>query len=245
MQQGLLSSWELESDLTRTRQGKRLYYACKRSMDLVLSLSILILAFPLLLLVAFLVRIDSPGPIFFRQERVGLRKVRRNGRVKWSLCTFTMLKFRTMQHGCDSTVHQNHMKALIEADEPESPANHGRAFNHKLSSDTRVTRMGRVLRRTCLDELPQLYNVLKGDMSLVGPRPPLLYEVAQYKPHHRRRLGTIPGCVGLWQVSGWNTLGFEEMVRLDVRYVEEQSLWLDAEILLKMVSAILSGNGGG
>lgn len=248
MQQAMLwSSWEHDLDLTRGYQRKRLYLACKRGLDLATCFLALIVGFPLFLLIALLVKIDSPGPVLFKQERVSLKKLHSNGRVSWALCTFMMYKFRTMQHDCDPSVHQSHMKTLIEghACEAGPPGANGHPTNHKLSNDPRVTRVGRVLRRTCLDELPQLLNVLKGEMSLIGPRPALPYEVAEYKPHHRRRLGTIPGCVGLWQVSGWNTLGFEEMVQLDVRYIEEQSLWLDATILLKTVSAILSSKGGG
>ena len=248
MQQEMLwSSWEHDLDLTHVCQGKRLYFACKRGLDVATCLLSLILAFPLLLLMAFLIKIDSPGPVLFGQERVGLRKLHSNGRVSWALCTFMMYKFRTMRHDCSPSLHQSHMKTLIEgrASEAGSLGTNGHPTNHKLSNDPRVTRVGRVLRRTCLDELPQLLNVLKGEMSLVGPRPGIPYEVAEYEPRHRRRLGTIPGCVGLWQVSGWNTLDFEEMVQLDVRYIEQQSLWLDAKILLKTVSAVLSGKGGG
>jgi len=248
MQQAMLwSSREHDLDFARVYQRKRLYFACKRGLDLAISLSALIAASPLLLLIALLVRLDSPGPALFSQERVGLRKSRANGRVSWALCTFTMYKFRTMHQNSNPSVHQNHMQALIRGHNGEAgPVDtNGHAVNHKLSNDPRVTRVGKVLRRTSLDELPQLFNVLRGEMSLVGPRPPLLYEVAEYKPHHHKRLGTIPGCVGLWQVSGWNALDFEEMLRLDLRYIEEQSLWLDAKILLKMVSAVLSGKGGG
>ena len=248
MQQEMLwSSWEHDLDLTHVCQGKRLYFACKRGLDLATCLLFLIVGVPLVLIIALLVKIDSPGPVLFKQERVGLRRLRGNGRVSWALGTFMMYKFRTMRHDCSPSIHQSHMRTLIEGHACEAgPLDiNDHSTNRKLSGDPRVTRVGKVLRRTCLDELPQLLNVLRGEMSLVGPRPAIPYEVAEYKLRHRRHLGTIPGCVGLWQVSGWNTLGFEEMVQLDVRYIEQQSLWLDAKILLKTVSAVLSGKGGG
>ena len=116
---------------------------------------------------------------------------------------------------------------------------------NKLTSDARITRLGRVLRKTTMDEWPQLWNVLKGEMSLVGPRPPIVYEVAEYEAHHWRRLETIPGCTGLWHVSGWCTLEFEEQVDLDIRYIEHQSLSLDIKILLGTVPAVLLRKGGG
>ena len=232
--------------LTRIVGEKRLYFLCKRCMDIVLSVLFLTITLPLLLLVAVLIKLDSPGPVLFNQERVRLRKRSTGGEEGWEPSTFTMHKFRTMYHNSNPAIHQQFTKALIRNDEDKvlRLRNNGGSVN-KLTDDPRITRLGKVLRRTSLDELPQLWNVLKGEMSLVGPRPPLAYEVAEYKPRHWRRLGTTPGCVALWHVSGWCTVSFEEMVELDVWYIEHQSLWLDVKILLKTVPAVLSGKGGG
>jgi len=224
---------------------KQLYFLCKRCMDIVLSLVFLIAALPLLLLIALLIRVDSPGPVLFAQERLGLRKRSIGGEETWQLGTFIMYKFRTMYHNSHPGIHQRFVRALIRRDEAEASRVRNNCVVNKLSNDPRVTRVGKVLRKTRFDELPQIWNVLRGDMSLVGPRPPIAYEVAEYEPHHWRRLGTIPGCVGLWQVSGWCTLSFEEMVELDIWYIEHQSLWLDTRILLQTLQAVLSGKGGG
>jgi lipopolysaccharide/colanic/teichoic acid biosynthesis glycosyltransferase len=227
-------------------EGKRLYLLGKRCMDVLLSLLLLAATLPLFALIALLIKLDSPGPVVFRQERLGLRRRTLHGKQWWGLSPFVMLKFRTMYHDSDSTIHRRFVKALILSNESEMETlrkGSDSALN-KLSDDQRITRVGKVLRRTSLDELPQLWNVLMGEMSLVGPRPPLPYEVEDYEPRHWRRLTTIPGCVGLWQVSGWCSLSFEEMVQLDVWYIEHQSLWLDARILLRTVAAVLSGKGG-
>ena len=233
--------------LPRIHRQRRLYFACKRCMDIALSAPFLIITLPLLLLIALSIKLDSPGPVLFKQERVGLRKRSIDGEDRWELGTFIMCKFRTMYHNVNPSAHQQFVQALIRnhAHEVERLRHKGATVVNKLGNDGRITRIGRILRRTSLDELPQLLNVLRGEMSLVGPRPPLPYEVAEYEPHHWRRLGTIPGCVGLWHVSGWCALGFEDMVAIDVWYVQHQSLWLDVKILLKTVPAILSGNGGG
>ena len=241
-----VSEYYFERSQTRV-DDKRLYFACKRCIDIVLSATFLIVGFPFLLLIALLIKLDSPGPVLFRQERVRLRNGPPGARVKRQLETFTMFKFRTMHHNSAPSAHEQFMKTLIRGDEPDGDQlqRRGDSVVHKLHNDPRITGVGRPLRRTNLDELPQLWNVLRGEMSLVGPRPALLYEVEEYKPHHWKRLETVPGCVGLWQVSGWNTLDFEEMVKLDAWYVERQSLWLDLKIVLGVASAILSGKGGG
>jgi diguanylate cyclase (GGDEF)-like protein len=237
---------EQELFLMANYRERSLYFLCKRCLDIILSLLLLVVAAPLLLLIALLVKVDSPGPAFFRQPRVGLRKQVFEGETVWQLAVYSMYKFRTMYHRRDRGMHWRFMKALIGQDEDEIVllrTNSGSAVN-KLSGDPRVTRVGKVLRRTNLDELPQVFNVLRGDMSLVGPRPPILYEVAEYAPHHWRRLQTVPGCTGLWQVSGWCTTGFEEQVKIDIDYIEHQSLWLDMKILLKTLPAMLSAKGG-
>jgi lipopolysaccharide/colanic/teichoic acid biosynthesis glycosyltransferase len=238
---------ERELSLMGSYHEKRPYFLCKRCMDIVASLLFLVIGFPLILLIALLIRVDSPGPVFFHQPRVGLRKRIVHGQTVWELTTFPMHKFRTMYRERGRGMHWQFMKALIQEDEEEVARlqnNNGHTVK-KLTEDPRITRVGRVLRKTTLDELPQLWNVLKGEMSLVGPRPPITYEVAEYEPHHWKRLQTIPGCTGLWQVSGWCTLGFEEQVELDIWYVEHQSLWLDTKILLQTVLAVLLRKGAG
>jgi len=226
---------------------KRLYLLSKRCMDIVLSSLLLVVTLPFLLFIALLIKLDSPGPVFFKQERVKLRKPPTEGPKRWKVNTFIMYKFRTMRYNSNPGIHQQFVKALIRDDRSEMArlCNDDNSMVNKLKDDPRITRVGRVLRRLSLDELPQLWNVLKGEMSLVGPRPPIVYEIAEYKPHHWRRLETIPGCTGLWQVKGWCTLGFEEMVELDAYYIDHQSLWLDMKILLQTGLAILSGKGGG
>jgi diguanylate cyclase (GGDEF)-like protein len=238
---------EQELSLMGSYHNKRLYFLCKRCMDIVASLLFLAIGFPLILLIALLIKVDSPGPVFFHQPRVGLRKRMVHGQRVWELTTFPMHKFRTMYCERGRGMHRQFMKALIQQNEEEVARlqnNNGHTVK-KLTEDPRITRVGRVLRKTTLDELPQLWNVLQGEMSLVGPRPPITYEVAEYEPHHWKRLQTIPGCTGLWQASGWCTLGFEEQVELDIWYAEHQSLWLDTKIVLQTVLAVLLRKGAG
>jgi diguanylate cyclase (GGDEF)-like protein len=238
---------EQELSLMASYNEKRLYFLCKRWVDVVASLMFLVVGFPLILLIALAIRVDSPGPAFFHQPRVGLRKRTVHGQTVWELTTFPMHKFRTMYRERGRGMHWQFMKALIQDDEDEVAhlRNNSTHAVKKLTEDPRITRVGRVLRKITLDELPQFWNVLKGEMSLVGPRPPITYEVAEYEPHHWKRLQTIPGCTGLWQVSGWSTLGFEEQVELDIWYVEHQSLWLDLKILLQTPLAVLWRKGAG
>jgi lipopolysaccharide/colanic/teichoic acid biosynthesis glycosyltransferase len=192
----------------------------KRPVDCALAALIGVVTLPISLLVALAVKLTSRGPVFFRQERVGLTGRR-----------FRLLKFRTMVHGASEDVHREHVqKAQTE----------GAALN-KLDAerDNRVTPIGRYLRVLCLDELPQLWNVLRGEMSLVGPRPCIPYELATYKPWYLHRLECLPGLTGLWQVSGKNKLNSDQMMRLDIRYARRQSLWLDFTIYLRTPLAIL------
>ena len=204
--------------------------ALKRAVDIAGSLALLMLFSPLFLLIALLVKLTSPGPVIFRQTRIGQ-----------GARPFTMFKFRTMQAGADVSVHYAFVTRLIAGEAPSSGANKGL---FKLVDDPRVTAVGRILRRTSLDELPQFWNVLKGDMSLVGPRPPLSYEVARYRPWHWRRvLDAKPGITGLWQVTGRSRTTFDEMVRLDLRYVRSWSFWTDVKILLATPRAVFLGKG--
>lgn len=238
---------ERELSLMGSYREKRLYFLCKRCMDIMLLLLFLPIALPLLILIALLIKVDSPGPVFFHQARVGLRKRIVHGQMVWELTTFPMHKFRTMYHERGRGMHWQFMKALIQEDEEEVARlrNNSDCADKKLTEDPRITRVGRVLRKITLDELPQLWNVVRGEMSLVGPRPPIPYEIAEYEPRYWRRLEAIPGCTGLWQVSGWNKLGFEEQVESDTQYIEHQSLWLDLKILLQTVPAVLRRIGGG
>lgn len=205
----------------------------KRGIDILGSLSALILLSPVLLAAAVAVKLTSKGPVIFRQPRVGLY-----GRH------FTFLKFRSMYTKNDSTVHEtfviNFMKNSNGSDHPSSRCEKV----YKLTNDPRITSVGKFLRRTSLDELPQLLNVLCGEMSLVGPRPPIPYEVKRYDVWHRRRLLEVkPGITGLWQVTGRSRVGFADMVRLDLRYAKSWSLWLDLKILLQTPRAVLGGDG--
>jgi len=191
----------------------------KRMLDILGALAGLILLSPLFLLLAIFIKVVSPGPVFFKQRRVGyLGK------------TFTMWKFRTMRADNDTTSHHQHVCNLINGDDPM------RKLDEK--KDPRIIPLGRVLRRSCVDELPQLINVLRGDMSLVGPRPCLPYEAREYHLWQKRRFDTIPGMTGLWQVNGKNRTTFKEMIRLDIAYVMRRSPWLDGKIILKTVPVI-------
>src|SRR5215210_5739109 len=207
-------------------QGARLF---KRAFDIVVAALALVLLSPLWALMAVLIKLDSKGPVLYRQERVGM-----DGRV------FLFLKFRTMRTGADDRIHREYQRQYIEG-RPETNLGDSLRPVYKLHDDPRVTRTGRWLRRTSLDELPQLLNVLRGDMSLVGPRPPIPYEVEAYALWHRKRLDMKPGMTGLWQVSGRNRLSFDEMVRLDLFYIENWSLWLDLKIMLRTLPVLLRG----
>jgi exopolysaccharide biosynthesis polyprenyl glycosylphosphotransferase len=198
----------------------RVALIAKRAMDFTGAALALILGWPLFLLIAVAIKLDSPGPIFFRQRRVG-----KNGEP------FDIYKFRSMRTGADAE------KANL------SGLNDGEEALFKIRDDPRVTRVGRLLRQTSLDELPQFFNVLRGEMSLVGPRPQIPAEVAQYQPWHRRRLSVPPGITGMWQISGRSDLSFDEMVLLDLYYIEHWTPWLDFTILLRTVPKVLMGKG--
>ena len=203
----------------------------KRVSDIVIASLTLSLLSPFWLLIALLIKFDSKGPVFYAQERVGM-----DGRI------FLVYKFRTMRMDADSEIHREYQRKFIAGD---AEANVGDAQKpaYKLRDDPRITRVGRVLRRLSLDEVPQLFNVLRGDMSIVGPRPPIPYEVEAYELRHRKRLDMKPGLTGLWQVSGRNRLPFEEMVKLDLFYIENWSLLFDLKIILRTVMVVLRGDG--
>ena len=228
----------------KTFEQHHLYFACKRLFDLVVAACLLVALAPLLGLIVVLVILDTPGPAIFRQERVGLRRRRQDGRAIYEIGTFTMFKFRTMYQGNDSAVHRQYVQALIQNDEEGMAALQEEETQvRKLVHDARVTRLGHFLRKSSLDELPQFWNVLRGEMTLVGPRPPIPYEVDMYKPWHWLRLWALPGVTGLWQVSARSSATFDEMVRLDLDYIERQSFWLDLKILLGTPLAVFRGKG--
>ena len=220
---------EIDKDSNHARTAARVL---KRTIDIVASLLFLLLFSPLFLVIAILVKLDSKGPVFFKQKRLGQYAK-----------AFTFLKFRSMYVNNDPGIHRDYVTKLIAGnDVVHSDATNERVF--KIVDDPRITRIGRILRRASLDELPQFLNVLKGDMSLVGPRPPVPYEFEQYAIWHRRRIVEVkPGISGLWQVSARSKATFDEMVRLDLQYARTWSLWLDLKILLQTPAAVISGSG--
>lgn len=201
----------------------------KRSIDVVWSAMALLLVSPLLAVLAIGIKVTSPGPVFFRQERLGL-----NGKK------FMFLKFRSMYADNDPRSHQEFVRKLIEESKKTSSDN----IVYKMTDDPRITPLGRFLRKSSLDEIPQFINVLKGEMSLVGPRPPIPYECDMYDVWHKRRLLSCkPGITGLWQVTGRSTTTFDEMVRMDLDYIENWSLWKDIKILFRTPRVVLMGKG--
>jgi exopolysaccharide biosynthesis polyprenyl glycosylphosphotransferase len=204
----------------------------KRAADVVFSILALILLSPFWLIVAIIIKRDSPGPTLFRQERVGM-----DGRI------FLCYKFRTMRVDSDEAPHREAYQQNIGGNDAANAGDDEAPVFGKVRNDPRVTRAGRWLRRSSLDEMPQFLNVLKGDMSMVGPRPPIPYEVEEYDIWHRKRLDMKPGITGLWQVSGRNRLRFDEMVRIDLYYIENWSFWFDLKIMLLTLPAIFRGDG--
>src|SRR6202041_584754 len=202
----------------------------KQVMDIVGSPLMLILCAPLFLMIALAIKAASKGPVLFRQQRVG-----QYGRY------FTFLKFRSMHTDNDPSAHKEFATKLIAGEINHDPSSGNGKITYKLTNDKRITRVGKFLRRSSLDELPQLVNVLKGDMSLVGPRPAMPYEVAAYQTWHRRRvLEAKPGITGMWQVHGRSRVKFDDMVRLDIRYAKAWSPWLDVKILAQTPRAVVS-----
>jgi lipopolysaccharide/colanic/teichoic acid biosynthesis glycosyltransferase len=205
----------------------------KRAVDIIGSLLILTICAPLLLMIALVIKVSSKGPILFRQSRVG-----QYGR------SFMFLKFRSMYVGNDPTTHKEYVTKLIAGTAERETQNGKSAGVYKLTNDKRITPIGKILRKTSLDELPQLFNVLKGEMSLVGPRPAIPYEVAAYQTWHRRRVLEVkPGITGLWQVNGRSRVKFDDMVRLDLQYAMSWTPWLDFKILMQTPRAVIMGAG--
>jgi lipopolysaccharide/colanic/teichoic acid biosynthesis glycosyltransferase len=219
----------LYPDLSSLHEARRCGRILKRGMDILGSLIAIIALLPAFLLIALLVKLTSEGPVLFGQRRLG-----QYGRA------FRFVKFRSMYVDNDPQIHQEYVAKLISGAKDVKQAN----GNYKLADDPRITRLGRFLRKTSLDELPQFVSVLLGDMSLVGPRPPLPYEYERYLTWHKRRVLEIkPGLTGLWQIEGRSRTTFDEMVRMDLRYAKMWSLWLDCKILLQTPAAMFSGQG--
>jgi lipopolysaccharide/colanic/teichoic acid biosynthesis glycosyltransferase len=222
------------------------YYIAKRIIDLILASILILICIPILLIIVVAIRFDSPGPIIFAQQRLRGRRTRSDGAWVWSLDTFTLYKFRTMETNADPSFHRNYMAAYLAGDEAGlMMLRPGRKVgdSYRPLNDPRVTRVGAILRKLSLDELPQLWNVMQGEMSLVGPRPPLLYEVEMYEERHLRRMVSPPGVTGWAQVRGRCALDFEDTVRLDLEYIARQSLWFDLKILLMTAPVVLSKKG--
>jgi len=223
----------LYPDLMKRDNARKLFSGVKRVMDIVGSVLALLINAPVFMAVALAIKLSSKGPVFFRQQRVG-----QHGKP------FTFLKFRSMYVGNDASVHKEYVKQFIAGRAELKPSDGNGNGVYKLTNDSRITPVGSFLRRTSLDELPQFINVLKGEMSLVGPRPALSYEVENYDLWHRRRLlEAKPGITGLWQVNGRSRVKFDEMVRLDLRYARTWSPWLDMKILMRTPRAVLFGEG--
>jgi lipopolysaccharide/colanic/teichoic acid biosynthesis glycosyltransferase len=205
----------------------------KRSIDVLASLFIIVIGCPFYMAIALLIKLTSKGPVLFSQERVGER-----GTV------FTLFKFRTMRRDTDDAIHREFTRRFIEGQLSKSGLDESRSSVYKLKNDPRVTSVGNFLRKTSLDELPQFLNVLRGEMTIVGPRPPLPYEIEHYQDWHKLRLAAKPGLTGLWQVSGRSAVPFNEMVMLDLYYIEHWSLLLDFKIMLRTIPVMLFGSGG-
>jgi lipopolysaccharide/colanic/teichoic acid biosynthesis glycosyltransferase len=214
----------------RAELNHRVQRALKRVLDIVLSAVGLVLMSPVMASIALAVKLDSPGPVLFRHRRIG-----RGGQP------FNLYKFRSMTCSGDDTEYIDYLRRLIESEH----GGDGEGLPYcKMEDDPRVTRVGEILRRYYLDEVPQLWNILKGDMSLVGPRPHVQFEVGYYTPQQRQRLTVRPGCAGLWQVAGKTDSTFSELIGLDLEYIDRWPLWLDLQILLKMAVLTLRGGEG-
>ncbi len=220
-------------DLSHGGSKKRLPQVVKRLIDIAGSAFLLLITSPVLAAIALAIKLNSKGPVIFQQERFGRFGAR-----------FKCLKFRTMYTNNDPKVHQEYVQRFIAGQSSSETIDPAKPTIYKITNDSRVTAVGRFLRKTSLDELPQFWNVLRGEMSLVGPRPPMDYEFEIYDLWHRRRVLELkPGVTGLWQVSGRSRICFDDMVRLDVRYSQSWSLWLDVRILIATPRAVISGEG--
>jgi len=217
----------------RASFGILVYERCKRGLDILLSCCLTVLLLPCLVLVAVIIKLDTPGPALYVQRRVG-----KGGRV------FRFYKFRSMYNHVDHTIaHRSFCREYINGDHAHVPGDRPSALYKPPSNGSSITPAGRWLRKYSLDELPQLINVLKGDMSLIGPRPSMDYEVEEYTDWHYRRLDVLPGITGLAQVNGRSALPFDDIVAYDIQYIEHRSLWLDLCILFKTIPTVLAAHG--
>jgi exopolysaccharide biosynthesis polyprenyl glycosylphosphotransferase len=220
-------------NLDESKEPKKIELALKRGVDILGAVTGLILFSPIMLITALIIKVTSAGPVIFKQNRFGKRGTR-----------FPFYKFRSMHWNVNDQLHREYVTNLIKGDLEKINQGNGEEPLYKMKFDPRVTPVGKIIRKTSIDELPQFFNVLKGEMSLVGPRPPLPYEVEKYEPWHLRRILEVkPGITGLWQVDGRSKTSFDDMVRMDLRYVQNWSLWLDIKILLKTVRAVIRPNG--
>ncbi|GMT46727.1 MAG: hypothetical protein IEMM0007_0293 [bacterium] len=233
VEQNAEADMELYPDLEKMDDSKRLPLFLKRTIDIIGSLLGILLFSPIFIILSLIVKLTSEGPVFFRQERVG-----RYGK------RFTFLKFRSMHINNDPAIHKEYTRKLISGQQDAKGSDGKGNCSYKIKDDSRVTPIGKFLRKSSLDELPQFFNVLKGEMSLVGPRPPIPYELEAYDIWHRRRLLEIrPGITGIWQVHGRSSTTFDEMVRMDIKYIREWSVWMDIKLLLKTPWVVLTGKG--
>jgi lipopolysaccharide/colanic/teichoic acid biosynthesis glycosyltransferase len=220
-------------DLSEEKNSRSVYRIAKRAMDIVISVAVLVVSSPLFIIISLAIKLSSKGPVLFKQQRVGQLGV-----------VFTCLKFRTMRIASDHSVHREYMEQFISGGVTTEESRCVKKPFYKIQQDQRVTRVGTILRKSSLDELPQFLNVLRGEMSVVGPRPPIPYEVERYDIWHRRRVSEVkPGITGLWQVKGRSRLKFDDSVRLDLKYIETRTVWLDIKILLQTPLAVLAGDG--
>lgn len=230
---GNLFDKELYPDISSRNLVKKNNFFIKRIIDIFGSIAAILVFSPFFILLPLLIKMTSEGPVFFRQERMGQYGKR-----------FTFLKFRTMANNNSPKIHQEYIKKLIRDSQAYSVAGNQSEATYKIKADPRVTPLGNFLRKTSLDEIPQFFNVLKGEMSLVGPRPPIPYELEDYEIWHLRRVLEVqPGITGLWQVKGRSRTTFNEMVRLDLQYINKWSLWLDVKLILQTPWSVFSGKG--
>lgn len=231
-----MATWYSDTSYPKTLQRMQthtfVYERIKRMFDIVLAAWLLILLSPLLLVMAVAIKLDSPGPVLFVQRRTG-----RYGRP------FNFFKFRSMSYSPQHVeVHRAYVRQYANGADGAETAN---GVHKPLNNGLVITRVGKVLRQTSLDELPQLWNILRGDMSFVGPRAWADYELESYKDWHYRRLEVLPGLTGLAQINGRSALAFDQIIRLDIEYIDQRSLWLDVKIMLKTVPVVLTGNNTG
>jgi lipopolysaccharide/colanic/teichoic acid biosynthesis glycosyltransferase len=206
------------------------FRAFKRLVDIVISLFLLFIFSPFFLLIGLAIKMNSRGPVFFRQTRIG-----KMGKP------FTFYKFRSMIVNNDDSLHRSYTQDFIKNGKPAAASE--QKVSYKIKNDPRVTNVGKLLRATSVDELPQLFNVLKGEMSLVGPRPCMPYEWEHYDDWHKKRLSVTPGCTGLWQVSGRSAVGFDDMVLLDLFYINNMSPWFDLQLIIKTIPVMIFARG--